>query len=163
MVNDVKKYWHGLAPRERMLMIIAGVLVLLFLLYNMYFKSFYENLQRNQSEIHDVRQNHADILQKVAQAKALQGAGVTREDKLEVGNALGVLEQVAIQFKIKDSLNKIQPLGQDKIEVQYKDVSFDDWLRWNDNIAKRGVNTDAVNVSISQDNLVSIRQTLNIE
>ena len=128
----MKDWFASLEPRERRLIITAGVVVVVALLYllvwepiardNESLKLRYESSQQLISWMEDAVQE-AKTLQ--AQIKASGPSGRSKNQSL-----LGVIDRTAKRDKLGPSVKRVQPDGKTGARVWLENVVFNDMIKW---------------------------------
>ena len=78
MKDVVKKYWQGLESRERLILSVGGILVLLILVYAFVWQPWHKSLSSMKKEIQPLRSDlvwirqHAEIIKNGGQTKSLR-------------------------------------------------------------------------------------------
>lgn len=74
---------------------------------------------------------------------------------------LTLVERSANQVDMREVITRMSPGEQaDQVRVWLDDVAFDRWLRWVDALGGSGIDVAEANIDRADDNLVSIRATL---
>lgn len=134
----MKERWQQLALREKQLLIIMSVVVLITLFYFALWKPLKTGIEKNQ--LHLKAQTHAlmKIRQQAAEVRQLRSAGAGKQTIIEDSSSLlGLIERSAKQKHINGNLQKVQPEGQREVRVWMENVPFDQLISWLDLLSNR--------------------------
>lgn len=151
-------YWFGLNSRERIMVTVASVFLIVFILYAMTWRPLnnkVEELTRTVAEQSNAlawMQRSADQIQQ-SQVRS-RGAGS--------GSLLTRVERTARIHKLGDALKRIDPTGAgDKVRLQLQQAGFDDLLRWIEVLSiQHDIHVDTLTVDSLSDGRVNARLTL---
>lgn len=128
----MKDWFAGLEPRERRLIITAGVVVVVALLYllvwepiakdNDALKVRYESSQQLISWMEDAVQEAKNLQ---AQIKASGPSGRSKNQSL-----LGVIDRTAKRDKLGPAVKRVQPDGKTGARVWLESAVFNDMIKW---------------------------------
>lgn len=128
----MKAYFSSLNPREQKMIIAAAFLVLLFLPYQLIYAPFQNSLEKMQTKTTEARQNITWMNDKLLEVRKLKGSGnSSRKSKQSL---LTLVETSTKQNKLNKNLRKVQPVGSSLAKIWLDDVSFDNLMRWLDNL-----------------------------
>jgi len=155
------QYFNQLAERERLLLLVAGPLLLLVLVYALLWRPLdqrVEHLQQRVMEQQSLQQWMQVSAQKVQQLRqqSRPGGTVSRQ------SLLSLVDRTVRQSGLSEALKRVEPDGADKVKVRLEQASFDAVIKWLEVLQSR----DSVVVqSISIDRrdsagVVNVRLTL---
>lgn len=132
-MNKVKQWFNNLAQREQKMVLSAFVVIVIFIIYSLWtsFTIHVENLQHrvnNQQSIQSWMQQAAN------EVKQLRGSGVTGARPKGKQLLLGLIDRSAKQNKLGNSLQKVQPEGEQGVRVWLEKAAFDNIVTWLDNL-----------------------------
>lgn len=132
-MNQVKQWFNSLAQREQKMVLSAFVVIVVFVIYSSWtsFTSHIENLQHrvnNQQGIQSWMQQSAN------EVKQLRGSGATGARPKGKQLLLGLIDRSAKQNKLGNSLQKVQPEGDQGVRVWLEKAAFDNIVTWLDNL-----------------------------
>ncbi|HEB55874.1 MAG TPA: type II secretion system protein M [Gammaproteobacteria bacterium] len=134
----MKERWQQLAPREKQLLILMSVVVLITLFYFALWKPLKTGIEDGQLRLR--AQTHAliKIRQQAAEVRQLRSTGAGKQTLIEDSSSLlGLIERSAKQKNINGNLQKVQPEGQREVRVWMENVSFDQLISWLDLLSSR--------------------------
>lgn len=135
LVNNFLTYFNQLQPRERAMLIVAGVVVSLMVLYLAIWEPF---MGRNERLANSVREQAALVQwmeQSAAEAKSLRGSqrpGVGRGAE----SVLGIIDRTAKSGKLGEAMKRVDPDGTDRVRVWLDQAPFDDMVVWLERIER---------------------------
>ena len=140
-----KEWFDSLQPRERRIVVAGAVIVAIMFLYLLIWdplvskiNSLEKSNQENQKLITWMEQSAAEV-QKL-QAKINAGRPMNRSKGQSL---LGIIDRTAKQAKLNNSMSKVQPDGKNGAKVWLEDVSFNDMIKWLEQLQRReGIHID---------------------
>lgn len=160
-MNELKKYWFNLQARERLVISIGAVLLMLMLLFFYVWEPWQQAIAKYRQEL---PQKRTDLQWMEAQSDL--AARLKGEENPAVNTSvqplLTVVERTAVQAGLRKNIKQMTP-GDNSSEVKIwlSQISFDKWLLWSEKIK----NEEAIEVKsadIQQIDLgtVEVRATL---
>lgn len=126
----MRAWLAGLEPRERLLVIVAAVALILFLLFVLVLQplhSSYNNLRASVAEQRETAQWMAQSARNFSQLKRNRGAPVKG---LGGRSLLAVTDSTARAGGLGPALQRVEPEGSNGVRVWLEDAAFDDLVRW---------------------------------
>ncbi|MDN5849182.1 MAG: type II secretion system protein M [Nitrococcus sp.] len=123
----MRRWWLGLAPRERRIVALGGIVVLAMLFYFLVWLP----PQRGVDELRrllEAQQDDLDYLQRAASEVMALQANQTRAKAPEALYAL--VERSAGTAGLADAIQRIDPAGDGEVRVSLDQVAFDAMIRW---------------------------------
>jgi len=153
--------FNQLAERERLLLLVAGPLLLLILAYSLLWRPLDQRVERlhqrvaEQQSLQHWMQASAQQVQQLRQQPGTS-TGVSRQ------SLLSLVDRTIRQSGLSRALKRVEPDGDDKVKVRLEQASFDVMVKWLETLQVR--NTVMVQ-SISVDRqdsagVVNVRLTL---
>ncbi len=127
----MRNWWNNLSERERWIVGGGGALTLLFLLYALAWRPFQTNLRNLRQTVATQRQDLAWMRQAALEVKRLSTSPASASARQ--GNPqslLTLVDQTARAAGLGPVMKRIEPQGEDKLRVQFEQVSFDQLVRW---------------------------------
>jgi len=138
MKNDLKERWQQLAPREKQLLILMSVVVLITLFYFSLWKPLKTGIEDGELRIKAQTRALTEIRKQAAEVRQLRASGAGNRNTVKDSTSLlGLIERSAKQKNIKGGLQKVQPEGQREVRVWMENVSFDQLISWLDLLSNR--------------------------
>jgi len=156
MKSELKERWQQLAPREKQLLIIMSVVILITLFYFSLWKPLQTGIEDGQLRIKAQTQALTEIRKQAAEVRQLRASGAGKHTTVKDSTSLlGLIERSAKQKKIKGSLQKVQPEGQREVRVWMENVSFDQLISWLELLTSRhGIQIN--DISLERSNNIGI-------
>lgn len=158
----MKEWFNNLDARERKLISVAAVLLVILLFYVMLWQPFFKEYSRLQQSVVDKEKQVSEMRQlamQVKQAKAMQPqrAGIADGKSL-----LGTIDFTAKSNQLADALKRVQPDGDDKARVSLDNANFDKVVRWLENLQRQqGIEILSSSVEkLSEPGMVNVRLLL---
>lgn len=157
----MKEWFNGLAPRERTMVSIAAVVVMLALVYATAWSPLASSVARLEQSVEEQQALKQWMQQSAAEANQLRnaagaaGAGDHR-------SLLAVVDQTSKQSQLAPAVKRIEPDGQELVRVTLEQASFDDTVTWLGSLQRSfGVSVADVSIERQADSgRVNVRLTL---
>lgn len=148
----MKDWFYSLDNREQMSVLAAGVFIVFALLYF----AIWMPLDRGQKSLESSVTVWERSLAELRPLKvALRGAGNAQSQQLASGQSLVVIVDTTLRERdLYTALQRSQPTSASGIRVEFKDVSFDEMIRWLGDLSSRyGMQVQSGNFSVSTQNV----------
>lgn len=162
-MDEIKKYWLSLQPRERTVLTVGGVIVSLIMLYTFLFQPWHKALNHMEAALPGLRTNLVWMRQ---QSEGLQNGSVKRNAPQIRGlnqSLLSVVQQSAKRAKLSQAIQQMSPAqNNNEVRVVLEGANFNNWLKWIDELYKSyGVDIKQVTAERDDDepNIAEIRVT----
>lgn len=147
----MKAYFENLSQRERYMVIVAGVALVLFLGYTLLWRPIVGNaraveqrLEAQEAELQWMRQAAAEV----RQLRGSTGVAPAQEGGTSL---LSLVERTARQGKLAPAVRRVQPDGQNGVRIWLENAVFDDLLVWLHQLATaHGVGLSEISVQREQ-------------
>lgn len=138
----MKEWYAGLEPRERRLMIGAGVFLIVMLFYLL----VWEPIAKDNEALRLSYQNSQQLIDwmedAAEEAKALQAkiSASGPSGSSENQSLLGIIDRTAKRDKLGSSVKRVQPDGKTGARVWLENAIFNDMIKWLENLQhKEGI------------------------
>lgn len=128
----MKEKWQQLSLREKRLVIVTSIIVMITLVYFAIWEPLQDGIQTSRVRVKAQHDTLVQMREQAAEARQLlatqRQAGTASRSS---GSLLVIIERTAQQKNLKSRLQKVQPEGQDSVRVWVENASFDlliDWL-----------------------------------
>lgn len=148
----MKDWFFGLDKREQVSVLVGGVFVVFAVLYF----SIWAPLDRGQKSLEASVSTWERSLAELRPLKAaLRAAASGRPAQVQAGQSLVVIvDRTLRERSLYTALQSSQPTSANGIRVEFKDVSFDDTIRWLGDLSGRyGMQVQSGSFSISAQNV----------
>lgn len=126
----MKEKWQQLSLREKRLVIITAIVVVITLVYFMIWQPLQDGIQTSQIRIKAQQQTLAQMQEQAAEARQLLAAQRQAGASRSSGSLLVIIERTAQSKNLKSRLQKVQPEGDDSVRVWVENASFDQLIDW---------------------------------
>ena len=156
----MKAWFDALAPRERIMVSIAVVVVALLLVYAAAWSplaSSVTSLRESVDEQQSLKQWMQQSAAEVNRLRSTAGGGAGDRRSL-----LAVVDQTSKQSQLAPAVKRIEPDGQELVRVSLEQAAFDDLVTWLGNLQRSfGVSVADVSIERQADSgRVNVRLTL---
>jgi len=125
--------WAQLRPRERIGLIAAGSALALMLVYLMLWEPVVNEADRLKRAIEQNRELVSWMQAKEPEVRRLLGSGGAQRGG---GSLLGTIDSTAKRSKLGDAMKRVEPDGSNRVRVWMEQASFDDMVRWLDQLQR---------------------------
>jgi general secretion pathway protein M len=126
LIDNASAWFRTLAPRERIMLSICAIVVLLTLIYVAGWKPLVNAHVRREAALERARSIATRIEQAAADAKAA-GPTATVDRSMSL---LAAVDQTSRSQTLGKAPSRVQPEGDKEVKVWIDDVPFDNLLRW---------------------------------
>ncbi|VAX11510.1 hypothetical protein MNBD_GAMMA25-1011 [hydrothermal vent metagenome] len=156
MKNNLQERWQQLALREKQLLVIMSVVIVITLFYFSLWKPLKTGIEDGELRVKAQTRSLMEIRKQAAEVRQLRTSGIGVNNSVKDSTSLlGLIERSAKQKNIKDGLQKVQPEGQKEVRVWMENVSFDQLISWLELLTSRhGIQIN--NISLERSNAPGI-------
>ncbi len=146
MKQALLEYWQSRSPRDRVIMLAVGGLVLLGMLYAFVWQPIADERAQLRKSLPALRssaaqfQGNADEAEKLA-AKAA-GSNL---------NVLNLMETSAKTRNLREKISSISAVDGTHVRVVSASIGFDDWLGWSKELQMQGIRVDSAQINMLQE------------
>ena len=127
----MKEKWQQLSLREKRLVILTSIVVLITLVYLLIWEPLQDGIQTSRVRIKAQNDTLVQMRDLAAEARQLISAQRQAGAKTRSSSSLLVIiERTAQEKNLKSRLQKVQPEGQDGVRVWVENASFDQLIDW---------------------------------
>lgn len=125
----MKAWWENLGARERGLIVVGTVLVMMLLSYVLAWEPLRNSDRRLRQSVAERRADLAWMRQAAEEIKRLGGAGAARP-VADNRSLLTLVDQTARAAGLGTALKRVAPQGDDKLSAQLDGAEFDKLIPW---------------------------------
>lgn len=125
----MKAWWENLGARERGLIVVGTVLVMMLLSYVLAWEPLRNSDRRLRQSVAERRADLAWMRQAAEEIKRLGGAGAARP-VADNRSLLTLVDQTARATGLGTALKRVAPQGDDKLSAQLDGAEFDKLIPW---------------------------------
>jgi type II secretory pathway component PulM len=146
MPQVLKARWDGLQSREQHILRFSAVLVALLLFYLLIIDPVYSGRDDAEQRLRSAQEAFS-----VAQRQALdlKAASSNRETPAS-GSLLTQVESSAQQQGLRNALQRLQPSGDDQIQVSLEGASYTQLIQWLSSLHQSGVRAQRVDIQLDR-------------
>lgn len=151
-------WWKNLNQRERLLMGL-GIPLLLVVIFYLY---MWQPLSKDLSQLRiKVPENNATLAWMNYQLKSFKNSSSASRSSGQKQPLLTVIERIAINTKVKDAIQRVQPGNDGSVEIWFQDAVADQLFLWIDQLSGSQVAVVSATITRATPGLVSARVKVN--
>ena len=124
------RWWRALSLRERRILLLMAVVLLLFLSWLMAWRPLAQAHQATAVELDRIVADLAWMEAAAVELNRLQGAGRTKPQPRQGLSLLALAEQTARANGLSQAFRRGEPDGADRVRVWLEQAAFDQLIRW---------------------------------
>ena len=147
----LRAWFDGLAPRERILVIAAGILTILALIFILGIRPLFSGSDLAQQRVADKESLLSEIDRLASRIGPQRGRSVspTGNDRESL---VVLIDRTTRAANLGLYVKRNQPDGDDKIRVRFENVPFDTLIEWLSLMSNQyGLSADSANIDASSD------------
>ena len=146
LVDTIKARWQGLQVREQQVLRLGAVIFGLLLVYLFIIDPVYSGRDEAEQRLQATRQAFAVVQQQASDLKASSdGAGAPGS-----GSLLTKVESSAQAEGLRGALKRLQPGGNDRIEVSLEGASYQQVMQWLGKLRSEGIRAQRVDIQVDR-------------
>ena len=155
-------WWQNLESRDRQILLVGGVLLIIILLYVMVWEPLDKSVRELDRGVDARRVTLQWMNEAATEIKSLQAGAQPVGEGLGGRSLLSVVDQAARQAGLGPSLKRVEPEDKDKVRVWMEKVPFDKLVTWTGGLTRQyGVTVNSIRIERLDDpGLVNARVTL---
>jgi len=127
----MKEYWLQLSQRDQRLLVFMLVSMALALFYFGLWSPIQTGIEDNRLRLAAQSKQLVTMKQQAAEVKQLKRSSKGgRRSVATSGSILSIVERTAVQLNIRPTLKNFKPEGQDGVNLQLENISFDQLVEW---------------------------------
>lgn len=134
--------WANLAPRERRLITLGLSVLLPVALYFYLWQPLAAERARLDERVGQQRGALAQLRADSEEVQRLRAQAPVRG----ASSLIATARLAAARFQLEDKLTEVTPQGDERLQVEMREVAFAAWLRWIGELGVQGVTLDACQV-----------------
>jgi len=143
----LKARWVGLQTREQQVLRYSAIVVGLLLVYLMVIDPVYSGRDEAEQRLSSAREAYAVAQRQASDIKAsISKAGATQQS----GSLLTQVESSAEQQGLRSALKRLQPSGDDQIQVSLEGASYGQLMQWLSGLHQQGVKAQRVDIQVDR-------------
>ena len=146
LINSFKSRWYGLQTREQQILRRSAVVVGLLLFYLLIIDPVYSGRDNAEQRLHSTREAFSVMQQQAFDLKAsLSNPGIS-----DSGSLLTLVESSAQKEGLRTALKRLQPGGNNQIQVSLEGASYKQLMQWLSNLHHQGVKAQRVDIQVDR-------------
>lgn len=122
----MKDWWESLQSRERSMVFVASVLIALAILYFLIWSPISSSRDNKQTRVDAKRETLAWMMQKKQEVEHLKRINPNMFNRASDNRSLlAVVDTGAKQMGIRPAITKIEPKGDNSVQIWLEDIAFD--------------------------------------
>ena len=159
-IKQLQHWWQTLQSRERQMLTVAMIVIVIFVLYGLVWQSLIANKTQLSKDVASKRELLVWMQQSSQQILLSQSAGP--KQSTAAGNRLAIIERSLKLGKMKDIKRELSQVDVDTIRVIFEEVAFNDMHLWLVRLwEQNGLYVDTMRMQrLEQDGMVKVAMTL---
>jgi len=146
LTDALKNRWQGLQTREQKILRYSVVFLGLLLFYLLIIDPVYSGRDDAEQRLRSAQEAFS-----VAQRQAFDlKASSSNPGTSESGSLLTQVESSAQQQGLRNALRRLQPSGNNQIQVSLEGASYDQLMQWLGNLNQQGVRAQRVDIQLDR-------------
>jgi len=157
LIQTLKDRWEVLQAREQKVLGVGAVIFGLLLIYLFVIGPVYSGRAEAEQRLQATRQAYAVAQQQAGDLKAsASGAGIAG-----TGSLLTMVESSAQKEGLRGALKRLQPSGDDQIQVSLEGASYQQVMQWLSKLRSAGIRAQRVDIQVDrQTDLLQVQLVL---
>jgi len=146
LIEDFKSRWQGLQTREQRLLRYGAVILGLLFFYLLVMDPVYSGRDEAEQRLRTAQEAFS-----VAQRQAFDlKAASSNPAAPESGSLLTQVESSAQQQGLRSALKRLQPSGDNQIQVSLEGASYSQLMQWLSHLNRAGVRAERVDIQLDR-------------
>lgn len=152
-MDALKSWWQSLPPKDQKMLRLGGIVLAPLLFYMLIIDPMHIAKDQALDQRNAAREAFATMSQKAAEIKASGKAS-----SVATGSLLSFIENSAQKQGLRQYLKRLQPSGNDNIQITLEGAGYQPLISWLDTLRKQGIHSKRA--EIKRDNKT---QTINAQ
>jgi general secretion pathway protein M len=126
----MKNWFAQLAPRERLTLILGAAVAVPLLLYVLVWGPLSREVDALETRVVEQQETLTWMQSAAAEVRQLRATGRQAPPESTGGSLLSIVNQSAQRMQLSGSIQRMNPQGDQGIELQLTGVAFDRFVRW---------------------------------
>ena len=124
-MEGLQEWWDNLETRERMFVLVAGIVVSVFLLYNLTWAPLTSARDNKLQQVQNKQELLAWMQTKSSEVKQLRLTNPNMLSTSRDRSLLAVVDSTAKQLGLSQSIKRIEPNGKENVNLWIENMPFD--------------------------------------
>lgn len=147
MKQIVLDYWNARNPRERLILMAVGGLVLLGLLYAYLWQPIADERDQLRKSLPQLQSASAQMQASADEAEQLK----TKTAASGNVNVMSSIETSAKARNLREKLSAVSAVDATHVRIVSENIAFDDWLGWTKELQAMGIRIDSAQINTLQE------------
>lgn len=155
----MKQWFLSLSSRERQMVQVAAVVIVLFLFYLIIWQPISDNYERSKKNVATASETIVWMKSAALEVKRLGGGAALSGQAKGKQFVLGMIDRSARKAGLGTVMKRVQPEGTSGVRVWFENASFDEFIKWLASVqSEHGLLVNEVNIEQTETTgLVNIR------
>jgi general secretion pathway protein M len=155
----MKDWFLSLTQRERIMVQVAGSVLVVFMLYLLILEPISSNYSKNKKNVASSTQTLEWMRSAAQEVKQLRGGGEILEAPQGKQFVLSMIDRSARKAGLSAVMKRVQPEGDSGVRVWFENAAFDELIKWLAIIeSKHGLSVNEINFEKTESTgLVNVR------
>jgi len=146
LLNSFKSRWYGLQTREQQVLRHSAVILGLLLFYLFIIDPVYSGRDDAEQRLHSTQEAFSVVQQQAFDLKA----SLSDPRNSGSGPLLTQVESSAQKEGLRSALKRLQPSGNNQIQVSLEGASYQQVIQWLSNLHHQGVRAQRVDIQLDR-------------
>ena len=146
LIDLLKSRWHGLQTREQQILRYSAVILGVLLFYLLIIDPVYSGRDNAEQRLRSAQEAFSVAQRQASDLKA----ALSHPGASESGSLLTEVESSAQQQGLRNALRRLQPSGNDQIQVSLEGASYDQLVQWLSSLHQQGVRAQRVDIQLDR-------------
>ena len=146
LINSFKSRWYGLQTREQQILRSSAIILGLLLFYLLIIDPVYSGRDDAEQRLHSTQEAVSVVQQQAFDLKA----SLSNPEISESGSLLTLVESSAQKEGLRSALKRLQPSGNNQIQVSLEGASYQQIMQWLSNLNHQGVKAQRVDIQVDR-------------
>ena len=146
LINSFRSRWYGLQTREQQILRHSAVILGLLLFYLLIIDPVYSGRDDAEQRLHSTQEAVSVVQQQAFDLKA----SLSNPEISESGSLLTLVESSAQKEGLRSALKRLQPSGNNQIQVSLEGASYQQIMQWLSNLNHQGVKAQRVDIQVDR-------------
>lgn len=133
-IQQFLAFWMQLKPRERTMLSVGAAFFVLVFIYLAIWEPLVNKADRLKTAVKEQKELVQWMQRASQEARQLQGSGANRARPTTGQSLLGVIDATAKRGDLGNAMKRVEPEGANRVRVWMEQASFDDMIRWIDQL-----------------------------
>jgi len=155
----MKDWFLSLTQRERIMVQVAGSVLVVFMVYLLILEPISSNYSKNKKNVATSTQTLEWMRSAAREVKQLLGGGAILEQPQGKQFVLSTIDRSARKAGLSAVMKRVQPEGDSGVRVWFENAAFDELIKWLAIIeAEHGLSVNEINIEKTESTgLVNVR------